>query len=441
MTLARFLYTAVLFFALPFIVLRLVLRALRQPAYLCHVGERFGWYGVKRDIKALEPVIWVHAVSVGEARAAQPLVDALLTKYPSQQILMTYMTPTGRETGESVFRDRAGRVLHAYLPYDYPSGVTRFLDHFRPRIGLIMETELWFNLLAACAARATPTLLINGRLSEKSAYGYQRIARLAREALQSMAVVTAQSEADSARFRALGALRVAVCGNIKFDISPDSVLTETGRGWRAALPLAQRVLFAANTREGEEILILDAWRTIPEVRRANLLLVVAPRHPQRFNAVAALIEKAGLKLARRSMNQWPSADTQIWLGDSMGEMAAYYALCDVAFVGGSLLPLGGHNLIEACAQGKPVFIGAYTFNFAEAAQMAVACGAARRVESAGALMEQALSLLNDEAQLKQRSAAAARFAEEHRGATQRVMALVEPLLGTPSADQRGPTIP
>ncbi len=436
MTLVRFLYTVVLFFALPFIALRLLLRALRQPAYMRHVGERFGWYG----FKVKQPVIWLHAVSVGETRAAQPLVDALLNKYPHHQILMTYMTPTGRATGESVFRDRAERVLHAYLPYDYPFCVTRFLEHFRPRIGLIMETELWFNLLAACAARATPTLLINGRLSEKSARGYQRIARLAREALQSMAVVTAQSEADGARFRALGAPRVAVCGNIKFDISPDRVLAEAGRAWRAALPQTQRVLFAANTRQEEEALILDAWCAIAEVHRANLLLVMAPRHPQRFNEVAALIEKSGLKLARRSMNQLPSPDTQIWLGDSMGEMAAYYALCDVAFVGGSLLPLGGHNLIEACALGKPVFIGPHTFNFSEAAQMALACGAAQRVESASALMQQALSLLKDEAQFKQRSAAAARFAEEHRGATQRVMALIEPLLGTSSADQSGPTI-
>ena len=439
MTMARFLYTVLLFFALPFIALRLLLRALKQPAYLRHVGERFGWYGVKRTPQ--QSVIWVHAVSVGEARAAQSLVDALLTKYPSHQILMTYMTPTGRETGESLFRDRGGRVLHAYLPYDYPFGVTRFLDHFRPRIGLIMETELWFNLLAACAARATPTLLINGRLSDKSAGGYQRIASLAREALQSMAVVTAQSESDGRRFRALGATCVAVCGNIKFDITPDPVLTQTGRNWRAALPIVLRVLVAANTREGEETLILDAWGAVPEARRTNRLLVLVPRHPQRFNAVAALVEKAGFKLARRSLNQWPSSETQIWLGDSMGEMAAYYALGDVAFVGGSLLPLGGHNLIEACSLGKPVFIGPHTFNFAEAAQWAIAGGAGIRVENASALMEQALSLLNDEPQLKQRSAAATLFAAQHRGATQRVMALIEPLLRSSTADQSGPTIP
>ena len=439
MTMARFLYTVLLFFALPFIALRLLLRALKQPAYLHHVGERFGWYGGERTPQ--QSVIWVHAVSVGEARAAQSLVDALLTKYPGQQILMTYMTPTGRETGESLFRDRGGCVLHAYLPYDYPFGVTRFLDHFRPRIGLIMETELWFNLLAACAARATPTLLINGRLSDKSAGGYQRIASLAREALQSMAVVTAQSESDGRRFRALGATCVAVCGNIKFDITPDPVLTQTGRNWRAALPIVLRVLVAANTREGEETLILDAWGTLPEARRTNRLLVLVPRHPQRFNAVAALVEKAGFKLARRSLNQWPSPETQIWLGDSMGEMAAYYALGDVAFVGGSLLPLGGHNLIEACSLGKPVFIGPHTFNFAEAAQWAIAGGAGIRVENASALMEQALSLLNDEPQLLQRSAAASLFAAQHRGATQRVMALIEPLLGTSSADQSGPAIP
>ena len=290
MTMARFLYTVLLFFALPFIALRLLLRALKQPAYLRHVGERFGWYGGERAPP--QSVIWVHAVSVGEARAAQSLVDALLTKYPSYQILMTYMTPTGRETGESLFRDRGGRVLHAYLPYDYPFGVTRFLDHFRPRIGLIMETELWFNLLAACAARATPTLLINGRLSDKSASGYQRIASLAREALQSMAVVTAQSESDGRRFRALGAPRVAVCGNIKFDITPDPVHTQTGKNWRAALPIVLRVLVAANTREGEETLILTPgvpfrkraapigfWSWCPAIRNVSMLLRPSLKRP------------------------------------------------------------------------------------------------------------------------------------------------------------------
>ena len=262
MTAARFLYTLLWFVALPFIALRLVWRALRQPAYLRHAGERFGWYAVAPK----QRVIWIHAVSVGETRAAQPLVEALLARYAEAQVLMTYMTPTGRETGEILFGER---VLHAYLPYDYPAAVARFLDHFRPRLGLIMETEIWFNLLAGCAARRIPALLVNGRLSEKSAAGYQRIAGLARSALQSMAAVTAQSEADAERFRLLGAERVLLCGNLKFDITPDPALVAQGRAWRAALPALRQVLAVTNTREGEEALILDAFCAVPEERRAR----------------------------------------------------------------------------------------------------------------------------------------------------------------------------
>jgi 3-deoxy-D-manno-octulosonic-acid transferase len=421
MTAARFLYTLLLFAALPFIALRLVWRALRQPAYLRHVGERFGWYGAE----ARRRVIWVHAVSVGETRAAQPLVEALLARYAGAQVLMTYMTPTGRETGENLFGERG---LHAYLPYDYPATVARFLDHFRPRLGLIMETEIWFNLLAGCAARHIPVLLVNGRLSEKSAAGYLRIAGLARSALQSMAAVTAQSEADAERFRLLGAERVLLCGNLKFDITPDPVLVAQGMAWRAALPVLHQVLAVTNTREGEEALILDAFCAVPGERRSRVLLVVVPRHPQRFNDVAALIGRSGLKLARRSLNQFPSTDTQVWLGDSMGEMAAYYAMCDVALVGGSLLPFGAHNLIEACAQGKPVVIGPHTFNFAEATELAIAHEAALRVTDATMAMENALELLDDVAALRKRSEAASRFAAEHRGATEMTMALIAPLL-------------
>ena len=421
MTAARFFYTLLWFVALPFIALRLVWRALRQPAYLRHAGERFGWY----DVAPQQRAIWIHAVSVGETRAAQPLVEALLARYAKAQVLMTYMTPTGRETGETLFGER---VLHAYLPYDYPAAVARFLDHFRPRLGLIMETEIWFNLLAGCAARRIPALLVNGRLSEKSAAGYQRIAGLARSALQSIAAVTAQSEADAGRFRLLGAERVLLCGNLKFDITPDPALVAQGSAWRAALPVSRQVFAVTNTREGEEALILDAFCAVAEERRARVLLVVVPRHPQRFNDVAALIGRSGLKLARRSLNQLPSADTQVWLGDSMGEMAAYYAMCDVALVGGSLLPFGAHNLIEACAQGKPVLIGPHTFNFAEATELAIARDAALRVADATLAMAKAFELLDDAAALLRRSEAASFFAAEHRGATEKTMALIAPLL-------------
>jgi 3-deoxy-D-manno-octulosonic-acid transferase len=421
-TAARFLYTLLVLVGLPFIALRLIWRAFRQPAYLRHVGQRFGWY----DTARIQGVIWIHAVSVGETRAAQPLVEALLARREGGQVLMTYMTPTGRETGEALFGER---VLHAYLPYDYPAAVVRFLEHFRPCLGLIMETEIWFNLLAGCAARRIPMLLVNGRLSEKSAVGYKRIAGLARPALRSLAAVTAQSEADAGRFRLLGAEHVFPCGNLKFDITPNPALVAHGLVWRAALPAMHQVVAVTNTREGEEALILDAFRTVPEERRARVLLVLVPRHPQRFDDVAALVRKSGLRLARRSLNQLASADTQVWLGDSMGEMAAYYAMCDVAFVGGSLLPFGAHNLIEACAQGKPVLIGPHTFNFAEATDLAISREAAVRVADATMAVQKALELLDDAVALRRRSVAASRFAAEHRGATEKTMALMAPLLG------------
>jgi 3-deoxy-D-manno-octulosonic-acid transferase len=420
MTLARLLYTALLFVTLPFIFLRLGWRAFKQPGYLRHVGERFGIYRGSADRAA----IWIHAVSVGETRAAQPLVDALHERYPHGRILMTYMTPTGRTTGESLFGDR---VLHCYLPYDYPLSVARFLERFQPRLAVIMETEIWFNLLAECARRSIPACLVNARLSPQSAQGYARISALVGEALASLHLVTAQSDTDAVRLRALGARDVHVCGNLKFDITPDPVLAELGRKWRATLDPRRKVLLAASTREGEEALILEAFKRVSQAQRQRILLVIVPRHPQRFDAVAGLIDKTGFTLRSRSTNT-SLAEVQIWLGDSMGEMAAYYALCDVAFIGGSLLPFGAQNLIEACAQGKPVLIGPHDFNFAEVTQLAIERGAAVRVETALALMEFALRVLNDDVELGSRSAAARGFAAEHQGATKKTMALIAPLL-------------
>ena len=437
MTPARAGYTLLLYLALPLIALRLVLRAIKQPNYLRQIGERIGRYDKALHRSAGSKLIWVHAVSVGETRAAQPLEEMLLAKYAQAKVLVTYMTPTGRETGEALFADRKDRILHAYLPYDYPFAVSRFLDHFRPHLGLIMETELWFNLLAGCSARKIPMLLVNGRLSQKSTAGYAHVAGLAGDALKTLFAITAQSEADAARFRELGAENVLVAGNIKFDMVPDPELVKTGTVWRRALSPARQVMVAANTRDGEEALILEAYRAVPEQRRRDLLLVMVPRHPQRFNDVAALIEGSGFGAARRGLDQMPGDTTQLWLGDTMGEMTAYYAMGDLAFIGGSLLPLGAHNLIEACAIGIPVLIGPHTFNFAEATDLAIACGAAVRVENATALMEHALSLLDDAAALKAMAEAGARFAEAHRGATKRTMALIAPLMESDGGKRGG----
>lgn len=412
---ARLLYRLALYLGLPLVWLRLLWRSRRQPEYLQHLGERWGFYGRR----PAEPCIWVHAVSVGETRAAQPLVEALLAAWPDHALLLTGMTPTGRDAGRQVYGDR---VLQAYLPYDYPGAVGRFFDHFRPRFGVVMETEVWPNLLAAAQAAAVPVALANARLSERSARGYARFDRLARPAFASLAAVAAQTEADATRLRGLGARQVEVCGNLKFDVTPPPDKIELGRQWRDALG-GRPVWLAASTREGEEPLVFEAYARLAT---KDALLVLVPRHPQRFDEVAGLVAAAGYAMGRRSAGL-PGPDTQIWLGDSMGEMAAYYSLADVAFIGGSLLPLGGQNLIEAAACGCPVLIGPHTFNFTQATADAIASGAARRVANAGELGEQVEELLADRSRLDAMRSAAGAFAAAHRGATARTVALISRL--------------
>lgn len=410
---ARLVYSLVLYLGTPLIWLRLVWRSRRQPEYLRHLGERWGFYRCRPE----NPCLWLHAVSVGETRAAQPLVEALLRRWPDHTLLLTGMTPTGRDAGREVYGDR---VLQAYLPYDYPGATRRFFAHFRPRLGILMETEIWPNLLAAAQASQLPVILANARLSERSARGYGHFGALVRPAFAALAAVAAQTEADAARLRRLGARAVEVCGNLKFDVEPAADKVELGRDWRAAVG-RRPVWLAASTREGEEALILEAFSRL---RRADALLVLVPRHPQRFAEVQGLAEARGLALQRRSSGL-PIAGTRVWIGDSMGEMAAYYSLADIAFVGGSLLPLGGQNLIEAAACGCPVLIGPHTFNFAQATDDAIGSGAARRVADADELARAVDELLsNDAAREKMRSAALA-FAAAHRGATARTLALIE----------------
>ena len=410
---ARFFYNLALLLLLPYVGLHLLLRSRRQPEYLRHVGERFGGY----DIDPGQALIWLHAVSVGETRAAQPLVSALKARYPGHRILLTHMTPTGRQASVELFGDG---VLRAYLPYDYPCAVRRFLAHFRPAVGVIMETELWPNLVQACKAQGIPLLLANARLSEKSARRYARFPNLTRRVLRDLAGIAAQTEQDAARLAALGAPEVAVLGNVKFDILPPPEQLARGEELRRRIGL-RPVLLAASTREGEEALLFDALAKRPP---GEALLVVVPRHPQRFDEVAALAVKAGFAVQRRSEDAQIAPQTQVLLGDSMGEMFAYYASCDVAFVGGSLLEYGSQNLIEACAAGRPVLIGRSTYNFAQAAGEALACGAARQVGSAEELMEAAATLLRDDAVRRRMGEAGKAFAARHRGATEKTLALI-----------------
>ena len=408
---ARLTYSFVLYLLTPLIWLRLLWRARRQPEYLQRLGERYGFYGKRPP----GPLLWVHAVSVGETRAAQPLVEALQRRWPAHRILLTGMTPTGRQAAREVYGDR---VVQAYLPYDYPGAVDRFLRHFSPEFGVLMETEVWPNLLAAARRRDVPMMLANARLSARSARGYGRIGALARPAFASLAGVAAQTADDAARLAELGVAPVEVCGNLKFDVQPPADKLALGRQWRAALG-ERPVWLAASTREGEEELVLQAWRSVaPEA-----LLVLVPRHPQRFAEVAALLGARGIEFARRSEGL-PGPASRVWLGDSMGEMAAYYALADLAFVGGSLLPLGGQNLIEAAACGCPVLVGPHTFNFLQATEDAIAAGAAQRVDSPAALSATVNRLFGSKTELTAMRQAAEAFAGAHQGATGRILALI-----------------
>ncbi len=408
-------------------MLHLLLRGRKQPEYLRHWGERFGRYGRYVDAtlaRPAGPLIWIHAVSVGETRAAQPLVKALQQRFSDHHILLTHMTPTGRQTSVELFGDSVQRV---YLAYDYPGAVARFLDHWQPTLGIVMETELWPNLLHACAARRVPVLLANARLSERSAGRYRKLAALVRLTLGQLAGIAAQSKDDAERLRALGAAQVKVIGNLKFDITPPEAQLALGDDFRHWLQAAgpRPVVLCASTREGEEALLLAAWQ---QQRRNNAVLVIAPRHPQRFDAVAELVRRAGLRLQRRSDGQPLAAETDVWLADSMGEMFAGYAAADVVIMGGSLLDFGSQNLIEPCAVGRPVLLGPSTYNFAQAAADALAAGAAQQCTDADAVVAAALALLDDGLRRERMGIAGLAFTERHRGATARTVSWIEALL-------------
>jgi 3-deoxy-D-manno-octulosonic-acid transferase len=400
----RHLYTIALRLALPLILLRLWWRGRREPGYRDGVEERFGFYTGPQP----ENVVWVHAVSVGEARAAAPLVRALKEALPDHAVLMTGTTAAGRETIKQVYGES---VIATFLPYDYPESVQSFLQRFRPRLGILMETEIWPNLLAACATHGVPVVLANARMSEKSARGYRRWRSLMGPAIRSLAAVCAQSEADAERLRSLGAPRVEVTGNLKFDVSLDEAQLAAGREWKAKL--GRPVVLLASTREGEEKILLSE---IPP--DAPFLTLVVPRHPQRFDEVAQLAD------ARRSRNETPK---RIYLGDTMGEMAFYYAACDVAVIGGSFLPLGGQNLIEALAAGAPAVLGPSMFNFAEATRLALEAGAAVQVADAQAALVQVKELLSNPEKRERMGQAGKALCALHRGATQKHLEVLKAL--------------
>ena len=430
---ARLFYTIALWLLLPYVFLRLAWRARKQPEYLRHIGERFGFYALQSSL----PVIWLHTVSVGETRAAQSLIARLRVAYPGHQILLTHTTPTGRTTSEQLYGDT---VLRVYLPYDYPFAVNKFLRQFKPQLGILMETEIWFNLIHACHKTGIPLLLLNARMSEKSARSYARFSRLTRDALDNLTAVAAQTADDAARLTALGARNVSVTGNLKFDIEPPAAMLELGRQLRMRFGAKRKVFLAASTRDGEEALLLNA---LQQEHIPGLLLVIVPRHPQRFAEVAAQLEQRGIPFRRRSkmsgvgapQNSAVSAEivpAEIWavLGDSMGEMFAYYAAADLAFIGGSLLPYGGQNLIEASAVGAPVMTGPHTFNFAEATRLAITAGAAVQVRDSEELAITLRRLLNNPDALCEMRQRCAGFVESNRGATAKTLRVIQTAIGT-----------
>lgn len=424
----RFVYTLLLWLVLPFVPLKLLWRGVKQPEYKQNWGERFGFYRLKPRL----PVIWLHCVSVGETRAAEPLVNMLLAEYPNHQVLITHGTPTGRETSQALF---GAKVSSVYLPYDLPLFVSRFLQHFKPVLGVILETELWFNLLHHAKKQHVPVMLVNARLSEKSALGYAKLGGLVKTALNSLAQISAQSEQDAARLTQLGANNVKVLGNIKFDIAPPMSSKELGEQLRVLINPQQHIIFlAASTREGEEAIILDA------VKDLELMTIIVPRHPQRFNVVAALLESQNLKYIRRSELTTDTAKlcqlsdnvatqhVKFILGDTMGEMFSYYAACDIALIGGSLLPYGSQNLIEAMASGKPVLIGEHSFNFKQTAEIAVAQCAALRVKGAADIKQALKTLINNPQKQREMAVVGLGLCRESAGATEKNMQLIRSYL-------------
>jgi 3-deoxy-D-manno-octulosonic-acid transferase len=432
----RFLYSLVVWLVQPLVRRKLRRRAVAEPLYGEHMAERFGHYTQTAPAPGAGPLVWLHAVSLGETLAAATLLQALRAQLPGMRLLLTHGTATGRAAGLGLLQPGDVQV---WQPWDTLGAVGRFYTHFRPQIGLLMETELWPNLVAESRRAGVPLCLVNARLSDKSLQQAQRLAWLARPTYSSLHAVWAQSEADARRLRLLGAPVRGVMGNFKFDMAPNAMQLAAGRAWREAS--AGPVVMFASAREGEEALLievlkqkeapaqLDIAQAAPENIASKVQWLIVPRHPQRFDEVAALLVAAGYTVSRRS--QWGSeapAAADVWLGDSLGEMALYFGLAHVALLGGSFAPLGGQNLIEAAACGVPVFMGPHTYNFAEAAQLSAEAGAAFPCTDLVDAVQRATTLLQTPHALAQAAQAALALGVAHRGAALRTAHAVAALL-------------
>ncbi len=415
----RLLYSLILIALSPLVLAKLWVRGSRAPAYRQRWGERFGFVP-----KFDDRPIWVHAVSVGEAQAAAPMIKQLLARYPDVPLLMTTTTPTGSERVQALFGDK---VHHVYMPYDLPGAVKRFLTRVSPRMTVVMETELWPNLFHQCHVRNIPVIVANARLSERSAKGYARFPGLVRPTLANITVIAAQDQADADRFQFIGAdkSQVSVTGSIKFDISLPASLREQGEALRRECFGSDRpVLVAASTHEGEDELVLDAFAKI-KAEVPGALLVLVPRHPERFDRVSKLCEAHGFHVVRRSTNVACGADTEVFVGDTMGEMMLFFAASDVAFMGGSLVPVGGHNLLEPAALALPVVFGPHMFNFQAISKMFVDVGAASQVANVDELGQVVVAWMQHAEQRCEAGSKSLALVEGNRGALQRLLALID----------------
>ena len=418
---ARFAYVVLSYLLAPFVAAFLVIRGLRNPAYLDRFGERFGFADHR-----LESCIWVHAVSVGEVQAGNGLVRALRERYPETPLVMTTVTPTGAQRVASLFGDE---VTHVYAPYDLPGAVRRFFDRLSPRLAIIIETELWPNLYHECGRRRVPLVLASARISPRSVNKYRRFVGLFREALSHGIVIAAQGESDAERFRSLGAnpARTHTTGNIKFDMEPIGDVREQGAALRALHAASRPVWVAGSTHEGEEALILAAHARL-RAAIPDALLMLVPRHPERFASVLALARERGCRVVTRSGGGTCDADTDVFLIDTLGELMAMYAAADIAFVGGSLVPIGGHNLLEPAALGKPILTGPHTFNAEDIASLFIAEGAAARVDDAEELAGRLRALFEDEQAARRMGERGSEVVRQNRGALARLLELIDPLL-------------
>ncbi len=417
----RFIYNTLIYLAAPIAVLVQLWRGLRDPSYREGFAQRFGLG------PSLPPgSIWVHAVSVGEVQASEPLVRALLARHPGRRLVLTTVTPTGVARARQLFGD--GIDLR-YVPMDLPGAVRRFFDRVQPSIALILETELWPNLFAECGRRHVPLVLASARISPRSVGRYRRLVSLFREVLSHGIVIAAQSEEDAARFLSIGAAaeRTHVIGNIKFDFQPPVDVEERGASWRAANASGRPIWVAGSTHDGEEVQLLEAHRQVL-ARHPDALLILVPRHPNRFQEVQSLLEKSGVRFQLRSSGQRVQADTSVLLGDTMGELMVFYAAADVAFVAGSLVPIGGHNLLEPASVGRPLLTGPYNFNSEGVMRLLVEAGAARKVANAAELASCVLTWLDNPAAAAAVGGTARAVLDANRGALERLLRLIVPLL-------------